>query len=126
MQIAYVVLAACLMLCWLALSAFEPRKLETPNSIIVLRYGAKMSCFALALALASSLIMMYVMWSFFWPTPGKLHLAGGLLAFVSIIAGLPLIEVTRIQIAVAEDGLTLSSPWLGNKVLFWRDVTRVR
>ena len=125
MQIAYLVLAGGLMLCWLALSVFGPRKLETPNAQAVLRYGVAIRCAALALALAPPLIMIYAIWWFPWPTPAKMHFAGGLLCLASVVAGLFLIEATRVQIAVADDGLTRSSPWSGVITVHWRDVTRV-
>ena len=114
------------MLCWLMLAALGPRKADTPNALAVLRYGVILRSLALAFALAPPMMMLYAVWAFLWQTPAALNLAGVLFLAFSAVAGLLLIEVTRVQIVVAEDGITRSSPWSGLATLKWIDVERVR
>lgn len=126
MQNVYVALAAGLMLCWLMLAALGPRKADTPNALAVLRYGVILRSLALAFALMPPMMMLYAVWAFLWQTPATLNFAGVLFLAFSAIAGLLLIEVTRVQIVVTEEGITRFSPWSGLATLKWIDVERVR
>ena len=125
MQTVYVCLAAGLMLCWLVLAALGPRKVDVPN-LAVLRYGVMLRSLALAFALVPLMMMLYAVWAFLWKTPAALNLAGVLFMAFSVVAGLLLIEVTRVQIILTEDAITRFSPWSGLATLKWIDVQRVR
>src|SRR5262245_37184116 len=125
MQTFYVASALGLMLVWLALAVIGPRKVDVPSTLTRLRYGALIRSLALVLALALPMITVYVVAKFLWSTPTKLNLAGISLLSLSMIAGLPLIEVSRVQIVVSEDGLTKLSPWLGLNTIKWTEVVRV-
>ena len=126
MQTVYVLLAVGLMLCWLLLAAFGPRKLDVPNALAVLRYGVTLRSLALAFALMPPLMMLYAVWAFLWQTPATLNFAGVLFLAFSAVAGLLLIEVTRVQIVITEEGITRFSPWTGLATMTWIDVERVR
>ncbi|MBI3821782.1 MAG: hypothetical protein HY289_03775 [Planctomycetes bacterium] len=125
MQILYVSLAGVLMFCWVVLAFRGPRKVETPNVLGVLRYGAGIRMLALGLALLQPLIVVYVVWVFPWRTERALHLAGVSFLTFGVIAGLLLIESTRVQVVVTDEGLTRYSPWTGPLTLKWIEVERV-
>ncbi|HZZ80207.1 MAG TPA: hypothetical protein VFE62_16960 [Gemmataceae bacterium] len=125
-QIVYVALAAGLMLAWLALAIFGPRRLAAPGVLADMRYGVSLRCIALALALSAPMVMIYVIGTFEWKTEARVNIAGIALLAMSIIAGLLLIEVMRTQIILTEDALTRFSPWSGPATLNWSEVERVR
>ena len=124
-QIGYVALASGLMLVWLILVVRGPRKFEIANVLAVLRYGVAWRTAALVLALAPALVAVYAIWAFLWRTPQTLHLAGIAFLTFSVLGGLLLIEVTRVQIVVTDEGLTRFSPWSGTLTLKWIDVESV-
>jgi hypothetical protein len=126
MQAFYVVLAIGVAIAWVILVFVGPRKIDTTNSLAVLRYGAFLRMLALVLAFVLPMITVYVVSVFLWPTREKMNLAGTILLILSLIAGLPLIEVTRTRIVVTEDGVTVSSPWSGTIAMKWIEVARVR
>src|ERR1043166_10092007 len=114
----WVAIAGVLMLVWLGLVVVGPRKVEGPN-IVVLRYGGAWRLLALVFALAPAFVMLYTMWT--W-RPAIQNIVGAMLTAFSVIGGLLLIEVTRVQIVVTEDGLTRHSPWAGTGSLRWIEV----
>jgi hypothetical protein len=118
-------IAGVLMLVWLGLAVVGPRKVDGAN-IIVLRYGGVWRLLALVFALAPAFVMLYAMWVVPTGKPSTQNIAGALLVTVSVIGGLLLVEVTRVQIVVTEDGLTRHSPWAGTGSLRWIDVEVVR
>jgi hypothetical protein len=124
-QTVYVLLAAGLMLCWLMLVVLGPRRTEVANVLVVMRYGVVLRTFALVVALAPPLIMIYAIWAFPWRTSGMLNAAGIAFLATSIVGGLLLIEVTRVQILLTEEGLHRFSPWSGAVSLNWIEVERV-
>ncbi len=126
MQTVYVALAATLLAAWLLLAVFGPRKLQTPGILAEMRYGPLLRSRALALALVGPLIMMYGLWNFTWRNEARLNLAGVSFLATCIVMGLPLIEVTRTQVVVTEEGLTRFSAWRGPATLKWIEVERVR
>jgi hypothetical protein len=125
-QTVYVALAATLLAAWLVLAVFGPRKLQMPGVLAEMRYGPLLRSLALALALVGPLIMMFGLWNFNWRNETRLNIAGAAFLATCIIMGLPLIEVTRTQVVVTEEGLTRFSPWSGPVMLKWTDVERVR
>src|SRR5262249_2973345 len=125
-QIVYVALAASLIIAWLLLAIFGPRKLDVPGVLADMRYGTSLRTLALSLALAVPLVMIYVIATFTWRTDARLNIAGVSLLATSIIAGLLLIEVMRAQVVITEDGLTRFSPWSEPATLRWAEVERVR
>lgn len=126
MQTVYVALAATLLAAWLVLAVFGPRKLQMPGVLAEMRYGPLLRSLALALALVGPLIMMFGLWNFNWRNETRLNIAGAAFLATCIIMGLPLIEVTRAQVVVTEEGLTRFSPWSGPVALKWLAVERVR
>ena len=126
MQTVWIMLAVGLMLAWLTLLVIGPRKAETPNALAVLRYGPHLRSLALIFALIPPLIMLYAVWSFFWRTPAMMNIAGMLLLAGSLVAGLLLIEVTRVQVILTEEGITRDSPWSKVLTVKWGEVERVR
>lgn len=126
MQIVYITIAACMMAVWLALAVFGARKPMRPGALAEMRYGPALRSLALALALLGPLIMIYVIGTFAWRSDTRLHLAGVAFLVTSIIMALPLIEVTRVQVVVTDDGLTRFSPWTQPVTLRWAEVERVR
>jgi hypothetical protein len=124
MQTVYVLLAAALMLAWLVLLVRGPRRVEVPN-LAVLRYGVFWRSLALVLALVPPVIMVYAVWGFPWRNESTLTFAG-VLFLASVVCGLPLIEATRVQIVITEEGLLRHSPWSGPLTLKWIDVESVR
>ena len=126
LQIVFLVLAASVSLLWLALAVARPRAIELPNVVAVLRYGVVLRCLALSFALAPPLIMIYVIAVFPWKTDMMLAIAGVSFLATSVIAGLLLIETTRVQIVLTEDGITRISPWTGKLTLRWNEIERIR
>jgi hypothetical protein len=125
MQTVYVLLAACLTLFWLVLVVLRPRRIDASNILAVMRYGVVLRTLALAIALTPPLITVYVVWAFLWKNSATLNFAGiSLLAF-SAIAGLLLIEVTRVQVVLTEEGITRFSPWSGPVMLKWIEVEHI-
>lgn len=124
-QIVYVLLAAALMLGWLVLVVIGPRKIDAANVLGVLRYGIALRTLALVLALLPPLVMIYVIWAFPWRSERALHIAGGVDLAASVLSGLLLIEVTRVQVIVTDKGLTLHSPWTRQTSLNWSEVERI-
>ena len=124
-QTVYVLLAASLMLCWLVLVVVGPRRTEVANVLVVLRYGVVLRTLALVFALLPPLIMIYAIWAFPWRTSGMLNAAGIAFLATSIVGGLLLIEVTRVQVLLTEEGLHRFSPWSGAVALKWIEVERV-
>jgi hypothetical protein len=122
----YIALAVTLLAVWLLLAVFGPRKLQIPGVLGDMRYGPWLRSLALALALAAPLIMVYGIWNFSWRNETRLNIAGVAYLATCIIMGLPLIEVTRTQVVVTEEGLTRFSPWSGPATLKWTEVERVR
>jgi hypothetical protein len=125
MQTVWIVLAAGLMLAWLYLAVFGSPRAEAAGAT-VLCYGPFIRTLALLLALATPMIMIYVVWTFPWPNSSRMNLAGLSLFAFSIVGGLLLIDVTRMQVVVSEEGLARSSPWSGAVTLKWIEVERVR
>ncbi len=126
MQIVWVALAGALMLIWLALVVTGPRKIDAAIVLVVLRYGAVLRTLALVLALAPPMIMVYAVWGFPWRSSNMMNLAALCFLTTSIIAGLLLIEVTRVQVVMTEDGITRDSPWSQSVTLRWIEIERVR
>src|SRR5688572_6434344 len=111
LQTFFVLLAAGIILFWIMLAVAGPRKLELPNVLAVLRYGALLRTGALLLALAPPMIMAFVVSVFPWRNDQWLILAGSSFLATSLIAGLLVLETESAQIVVTEDGLTRFSPW---------------
>jgi hypothetical protein len=126
LQIVFVALAVALMLFWLVFVVRPPRKLELPNAIAVLRYGALLRIMGLGLALGPPTVMTFVVAVFAWRSDAMLTFAGIAFLVMSLIAGLLLIEVHAGQIYLTEDGVTRYSLWSGPTALRWADVVRVR
>jgi hypothetical protein len=125
-QIVWMLLLACMMLLWLVLVVVGPRRIDTPNVLAVLRYGVLLRTLALTVALAPPLMASYVLWVREWRHQATLNLAGISLLSLSVLAGLLLIEVTRVQIVLTDDGITRFSPWSGLAMLKWIEVERIR
>lgn len=125
-QTLWMILAAGVMLTWLVLAVRGPRAIDAAGALAVLRYGPAVRAMALAFALVPPLIMIYAVWAFPWRTEAALNLAGISFLGVSVVGGLLLIEATRVQIVVTEEGLTRYSPWLGESTLNWGDVESVQ
>jgi hypothetical protein len=125
-QMVYVLLAAGMMLFWLLLVVVGPRRAEVANVLAVMRYGVVMRTLALILALAPALIMVYAIWAFPWRTPAMLNIAGSAFLATSVVGGLLLVEVTRVQVLLTEEGLSRFSPWSKAITLKWMEVERVR
>jgi hypothetical protein len=125
LQIVFVALPVSLMLLWLSLAARGPRKIEVPNAIAVLRYGASLRTLALALALLLPMIMIYVIAVFPWGRDDRLIYAGAAYLMTCLAAGLGHIEVSRGQVCITEEGITRISPWKGRVTLAWMEVERV-
>src|ERR1017187_3799726 len=112
MQTLWLLLAAGLMLAWLALAVFGQRRVDGPNVVAVLRYGSFARTLALVSALAPAMIMVYMIGAFPWTgNEARRNVAGLSFLAVSIVAGLWLIEATRLQVILTEEGLTRHSPW---------------
>jgi hypothetical protein len=126
LQIVFLVLAASVILLWLALAVRPSRKVELPNVIAVLRYGSFLRTVALILALAPPTIMVVLVWSLTWRSSSALAMAGTSLLVLSFLAGLLLIEVGTGQIVLAEEGITRFSFWTGWMTLKWSEVQRIR
>jgi hypothetical protein len=126
MQTVFVILAALLMSCWLALAVLGPRRMDTASALAVLRYGVVLRMLALLLAMTPLVILFYSMRKFHWETPAKFNLAGFAFLTFSAIVGLWLIELARVQIVLTADGITRTSPWSGLATLKWSEVERVR
>src|SRR5260370_7272968 len=125
-QSVCVLLGACMMLVWLVVVVLGPRRADASHVIAVLGYGVVLRTLALAIALTPPLITIYVVWDFRWKNQATLNFAGiSLLAF-SAIAGLLLIEVTRVQVGLTEEGITRFSPWSGPITLKWIEVEHIR
>lgn len=125
MQTFWIVLAAGLMLTWLVMVVRGPRGLNSAGALVVLGYGPVVRSLALVLALLPPLIMIYAIWVFPWRRETAMNLAGLCFAGVSLVAGLPLIEATRVQVVVTDESVTRYSPWLGEATLRWSDVESV-
>jgi hypothetical protein len=126
MQTVYVMVATCMMLFWLVLVVLGPRRVGASNILAVLRYGVVLRTLALALALTPPLITVYVIWAFLWKNQATLNFAGITLLAFSAIAGLLLIEVTRVQVMLTEEGITRYSPWSGPVTVKWIEVEHIR
>lgn len=125
LQIVFVALPAGLMLIWLTLAALGPRKIDAPNRVAVLRHGPTLRTLALSFALLPPMVMIYVIAVFPWRTETMLINAGISFTMTCLIAGLALIEVTRGQVILTEDGITRMSPWRSLMALHWSEVQRV-
>src|SRR5947207_10208680 len=124
-QTVWAAIAGVLILIWLGLAVIGPRRIDGPN-VVVLRYGIIWRTLALVFALGPALVMLYTMWGVTHWKPSMQNIAGLMLLTFSVIGGLLLIEVTRVQIVVTEDGLTRHSPWAGAGTLSWIEVEVVR
>ena len=76
LQIVFLALAASLILFWIGLAAIGPRKVELPNVVAVLRYGAVLRLFSLFVALGPPLALTYVVAALPWKDDKTLALAG--------------------------------------------------
>lgn len=125
LQIVFVTLASGLILLWLFIGLFAPRKINVPDAVVVLGYGSALRVFALMVAWAPPGYAIYFLWNNPWQSDRDLTVAGISFLTVSVLAGLLLIEVERMRIAVTENGLTRFSPWTGRCELKWSEVERV-
>jgi hypothetical protein len=125
LQIVWVLFAAGLMLFWLLLVVVGPRRIDTPNVLAVLRYGVLLRTLALTIALVPPLVAAYVVWICLWKNQTTLNIAGISLLALSILAGLFLIEVTRVQVILTEEAIMRFSPWSGPVRLKWIEVERI-
>jgi hypothetical protein len=122
----YAVLAGSMLAAWLLLAVFGPRKLDVPGALATLRYGPALRSLLLILALVGPFLMLFVLNSSSWENETHLHITGVSFVFTSIIMALPLIEVTRTQVVVMEEGLTRFSAWSGPVTLKWTEIERIR
>src|SRR5450755_3736534 len=121
LQIVFLGLAALLILAWLLLALAQPRSLEAPG-VVVLRYGAAWRVAAIVVALVPPALMIGFVWRSHERPEAMLLIVGGQFFAASMVAGLLLIEVKRVQIAVSEEGIARSSPWTGQAALKWNEV----
>jgi hypothetical protein len=121
----YVALAGSMLAAWLLLAVFGPRKLAVPGALVMMRYGPAWRSLALILALLGPLIMLFAFFSFSWKTETLLNLAGVSFLITSVIMALPLLEVTRTQVVVTEEGLTRFSAWSAPITLKWTEIERI-
>ena len=70
--------------------------------------------------------MLFVLNSSSWENETRLHIAGASFVITSIVMALPLLEVTRTQVVVTEEGLTRFSAWSGPITLKWTEIERIR
>lgn len=125
LQMVFVGLASCLMLFWLVIALFGPRKIDAPGVLVSLRYGAALRILALILAWASAGVTIYVLWNFHWRSERALLGVGAGFLAASVISGLLLIEVERTHFAITEDSIIRQSPWTGKCAVAWNEVTRI-
>jgi hypothetical protein len=125
LQIVFVGLAASMSLLWLLLAFTKRRSPELPGLVAVLRYGTLLRMGGLMIALAQQTVMIYFIVRIQWRTDTILAVAGLSFLLASVVAGLPLIEMARVQIALAEDSITHYSPWTGTRTLRWSEVDSV-
>jgi hypothetical protein len=121
LQVGFVALASALILAWLLLALSGSRKADAPGAM-VLRYGAPLRMFALAVALMLPLFMIYFIWNVPWRTDARLIAAGVSFFTTSVTGGLLLIEVERTKIAVIEGGIVRFSFWQGEAALKWSEI----
>lgn len=126
MQTVYLAIAGGLLAVWLLLAVFGTRKLDVPGALAHMRYGPALRSLALILALVGPLIMLYGLWNFSWRNETRLNIAGVAFLVTSFVMALPLIEVTRTQVVVTEEGLTRFSAWSGPITLKWIEIERIR
>jgi hypothetical protein len=139
LQWAILAPAWLLMLMWLVVIIRGPRKVEQPNVLAVLRYGAALRTLAMILAILPPLIMTYIiadtkwhtdqriMGLFGWRSDQALIVAGATFLPICLIAGLLLVEVVRGQVVLTEEAITRVSSWTGRAItLRWSDIERVR
>jgi hypothetical protein len=107
------------------LVVLRPGRIDASNILVVLRYGVVLRTLALGIALTPPLITVYVVWAFLWKSSATLNFAGISLLALSAIAGLLLIEVTRVQVVLTEEGITRFSPWSGPVTLKWIEVEQI-
>jgi hypothetical protein len=69
--------------------------------------------------------LLFAFFSFSWHTETRLNLAGVAFLITSIIMALPLLEVTRTQVVVTEEGLTRFSAWSAPVMLKWTEIERI-
>jgi hypothetical protein len=125
LQMVFVGLESCLILVYVYLALFGPRKITAPGVVVVLRYGSFLRILAVTIAWGAPGIAIYALWNFPWRTDSMLITAGVTFLIASIVPGLLLLEVERMQIAVTEDALIRQSPWTGKCVVKWSEVERV-
>src|SRR5262245_13483565 len=125
-QIAFLAVAWGLMLVWLLLTFLGPRKVDAPNVLHVLRYGAMLRTLALVLALLPPMIMTYVIATFPLRNEKALYVAGCSFLAVCLIGGVLLIEVARGQVWISEDKVWRISPWSRQPIeIAWSEVEQV-
>jgi len=125
LQTVFLVLAGCIVFFWLLYALTGPRKIDQPDVLHVLRYGAFLRSSALVLALAPPTVMGCVVWLLAWRNTNMLAIAGACFLICSLIGGLLLLEVEGTQIAVSEVGLTRFSRWANPVTLPWIEVEHV-
>ncbi len=125
LQVVFVCLASALLLFWLAFAMKGPTKVDSANVLAVLRYGSGWRVLALVFAWTPPAVMIYVVVNYAWRDDATLSWAGGSFLATSIIAGLLLVEVERVQIVLSEDGVARLSPWTGRADLKWIEIERI-
>jgi hypothetical protein len=125
LQIVFLALAGLLMLLWLTLAARGPSRIEAPNQVAVLRYGPVLRTLALVLALLPLMVTTYVIAVFLWRSSTMLAYAGGSLIGTCLLSAVLLIEVSRGQVLITEDGITRLSPWRSRETIHWTEIQRV-
>jgi len=125
-QIAWTIIAAALILFWLAFAVLGTPKIETSGAIVVMQYGRVLGLLALIFALAPPTLLGTLAWRLAWRNEQTLAIAGCCFLGLSLLAGLLLIEVVRVRIVVTMDGITRHSPWTGGATMNWMDVKSVR
>ncbi len=126
MKTVYVALACSMLAGWLLLAVFGSRKLDVPGALANMRFGPALRSVVLILALIGPFMMLFVLNSSEWKNATRLNIAGVSFLVTCFFMALPLIEVTRTQIVVTEEGLTRFSAWSGPTMRKWSEIERIR
>jgi hypothetical protein len=126
MPMVFEVVAVVMAACWLGLMLWPASRIQAENPVAVLRYSRWWRIGSFLGAIAPLVMLVYAMHYFQWESPAKRNLGGFIYLALSVIVGLLLIEVSRVQIVLAEDAILRSSPWSGLASLKWSEVERIR
>jgi hypothetical protein len=108
------------------LSARRPGKIDPATGKLTMRYSLALRIMGWLLGIVVPIGFVVLLFIIPFEKPNDAWIAGGMLAFFTLLGGFLLIETQRFRVIVSDEGIESFSPWRPKRVLSWDEITSVK